>query len=379
MKWNGKHVAGMIIIIVFSVFLACTGNAPVLIGFSGELTGSNADLGVQGRNGAILAVESVNESGGINGRPIELIVRDDGGTPAGAKAADSELIEANVVAIVGHMTSGQSMAALPVTEKAGMLMLSPTTSTSLLTGIDDHFLRVQPAITATAGKLARIARSKYRMRQVVVIADQDNLAYSDAFRKAFVDSFEKTGGHLSQNLFFSSSSHPDFDELMQPISPLNVDGLLIVASAKDTAFIAQHLRNNGFPCPLFSSGWAQTDTLIQNGGKAVEGLILVADYDTDSRKPAFEDFRQKYRKRFGRPPTFAAAQSYEAVNLLVKALKQTGGNRSGLKEVLLGINDFQGLLGSIKMDTYGDVIRTQFIVTVKNGHFQTLSAIENYR
>ncbi|BBO75835.1 ABC transporter substrate-binding protein [Desulfosarcina widdelii] len=376
MKWNGKHVAGMIKMIVFSVFLACTGNAPVLIGFSGELTGSNADLGVQGRNGAILAIESVNESGGINGRPIELIVQDDGGTPTGAKAADSALIEANVVAIVGHMTSGQSMAALPVIEKAGMLMLSPTTSTSLLTGIDDHFLRVQPAITAAAGKLARIARSQYRAERIVVIADQDNLAYSDAFRKAFVDTFEKTGGHLSENLFFSSSSHPDFDELMRPISPSNVNGLLIIASARDTAFIAQHLRNNGFSCPLFSSGWAQTNTLIQNGGKAVEGLILVADYDIDSRKPAFETFRLRYRERFGRPPTFAAAQSYEAMNLLAKALKQTGGNRSGLKEALLGINDFQGLLGNIKMDPYGDVIRTQFVVTVKNGNFQTLSAIE---
>ena len=362
--------------IAISVFLACTDNDPIPIGFSGELTGSNADLGVQGRNGAILAVESVNESGGINGRPIELIVRDDGGTPAGAKAADSALIEAKVVAIIGHMTSGQSMAALPVTEKADMLMLSPTTSTSLLTGIDDHFLRIQPAITAAAGKLAGIAKSQYRTERIVVIADQDNLAYSDAFRKAFVDAFEKTGGHRSENLFFSSSSHPDFDELMQPISPSNVDGILIIASAKDTAFIAQHLRNNGFSCPLFSSGWAQTNTLIQNGGKAVEGLILVADYDIDSRKPAFETFRLRYRERFGRPPTFAAAQSYEAMNLLAKALKQTGGKKSGLKEALLGINDFQGLLGSIKMDPYGDVIRTQFVVMVKNGNFRTLSAIE---
>lgn len=367
--------SGIMLVVCWLMVQGCSTKDPVRIGFSGELTGRNADLGVHGRNGAMLAVESLNQNGGINGRPIELLVRDDGGTPEGARTADTALIEAGVVAIVGHMTSGQSVAGLTVTEKAGKVMLSPTTSTSRLTGIDDHFLRIQPTITAAASGLARLVRSQYRIRQLAIIADEDNRAYSEAFQQAFRSAFDETGGQVTAAVGYSSSSQPDFDRMLLPIITPDMEGLLIIASSQDTAFIAQHARISGFSGQLFSSGWAQTEDLIHDGGQAVEDLIMVADYDTDSQQPAFQHFGKRYRERFGRPPIFAAAQAYEAVMVLAEALKQTRGDEAGLKQALLNIRDFNGLVGTITMDPYGDVIRTQFVVTVKNGAFQTVSAI----
>ncbi len=100
----------------------CAGQEVIRVGFSGELTGRNADLGIQGRNGAQLAVETLNANGGVNGQSIELLIRDDLGTHDGAQTADRELIEAKVVAIIGHMTSGQGVAGYPVTEEAGMVI-----------------------------------------------------------------------------------------------------------------------------------------------------------------------------------------------------------------------------------------------------------------
>jgi branched-chain amino acid transport system substrate-binding protein len=372
LQWVFIAIAALLMVV-----FGCTPTDPVKIGFSGELTGRNADLGVQGRNGAILAVEALNQTGGINSKPVGLIIRDDNGTMKGAQAADKALIDAGVVAIVGHMTSGQSVAGLAVTEKAGMLMLSPTTSTSRLTGLDDLFLRVQPAITAAAEGLARLACSRYRAQRMAIIADQDNRAYSQAFQTAFVDAFGRCGGDVAAIVPFSSSAHPDFNVVLAPVLRSHANGLLMVASAQDTAFIAQHARMNGFSRPLFSSGWAQTPALIHNGGQAVEGLVMVADYDTDSPSPAFQAFSRQYRKRFGRDPTFAAAQAYEAVMVLAAGLKQTGGMARGLKQALLNIREFDGLVGRITMDADGDVVRTQFIVTIRNGAFQTLSAVDS--
>ena len=94
------------------LLIACGPQEPIRIGFIGELTGNSADLGEAGRNGAMLAIEQANQSGGINGRPIELLARDTGSTPATAINSAKELLDARVVAVIGTMTSGMTSSAV---------------------------------------------------------------------------------------------------------------------------------------------------------------------------------------------------------------------------------------------------------------------------
>ncbi|MGM0427217.1 MAG: ABC transporter substrate-binding protein, partial [Thermodesulfobacteriota bacterium] len=102
-----------VIIMISAGSLGCDREKePIKLGFSGCLTGRLSDLGTSGRNGAILAVEQVNEAGGINGRPVELIVRDDRQNKAEALRVDQELMAEGVVAIIGHMTSTMSITAV---------------------------------------------------------------------------------------------------------------------------------------------------------------------------------------------------------------------------------------------------------------------------
>ncbi|CAG0964133.1 partial Leucine-, isoleucine-, valine-, threonine-, and alanine-binding protein, partial [Anaerolineae bacterium] len=133
---------GLLIWIAAFFLVSCAGNVPIRVGFVAQLTGVQAELGVQERNGVQLAVEEINAAGGIAGRPIELIVQDDLGTPEGAQAADRELIGAGVVAIVGHATSAQTISGLAVTNPARIVMLSPTATTPELSGLDDYFFRI---------------------------------------------------------------------------------------------------------------------------------------------------------------------------------------------------------------------------------------------
>jgi len=130
-----RIVRGMLTGVMGLLFLGCVQKEPIRVGFVAELTGRQADLGVQERNAAELAVDKINAAGGVAGRPIELVVRDDRGTSEGAQAADRELIAARVVAIIGHATSGQTIAALPVAEQAGMVLISPSSSTPKLSGL----------------------------------------------------------------------------------------------------------------------------------------------------------------------------------------------------------------------------------------------------
>lgn len=127
---------------------------PLRIGFIGGLAKRVADLGISGRNGVALAVNLRNQSGGINGRKIELIVEDDKQDPEAAKQAIARLLGHKVEAIIGPMTSVIAMAHVPLANEAKMVMVSPTVTTTKLSGLDDYFLRVIASTTEYAHKSA---------------------------------------------------------------------------------------------------------------------------------------------------------------------------------------------------------------------------------
>ncbi len=104
----------------------CSSLAPIRIGFAAELSGKQNELAINLRDGVQLAVDDINASGGIKGRPVELLIEDDLGTPEGAKAAENKLIDAGVVAIVGHLTSGQTAAGYQVATERKTVLISAT-------------------------------------------------------------------------------------------------------------------------------------------------------------------------------------------------------------------------------------------------------------
>ena len=150
----------LLVTILSGVLSACRGRDPIFIGYSAGLTGRNAALGVDGRDGAMLAVEKINADGGIRGRPIEMLIRDDMATSEGTVAADMSLIKEGVVAIIGHMTSESMTSAWPQVKDTGVVYVSPTVSTPQLQGIDDNFFRLIPVNSFQAENIARYAHEE---------------------------------------------------------------------------------------------------------------------------------------------------------------------------------------------------------------------------
>jgi branched-chain amino acid transport system substrate-binding protein len=99
-------------------------------------------------------------------------------------------------------------------------------------------------------------------------------------------------------------------------------------------------------------------------------------YDMSSQSLAFLDFRRSYQARFGHEPTFAAALSYEAVLVLTAALEKTGGRAGGLSEALVETKDLAGLIGTLSLDEYGDIVRAFYLGTVREGRFVTLGVLK---
>ncbi|MDR3412746.1 MAG: ABC transporter substrate-binding protein [Formivibrio sp.] len=364
-----KYIAVFVLILVAGLtFDFFSSHKNIRIGFVAQLTGKQAELGVQERNGVLLAVEKINASGGIKGRKIELVVRDDFGTPDKAQLADNELIKAGVVAIVGHATSGQTLAGLKVTNPLQVVMISPTVSTPALSGQDDYFFRVYPTFKESAQAFAEYVYKKDRLKRLAIIYDTDNAAYSNTYSTTFADKFTALGGVVAKE-DFSSANHPDFSKQLSDFHTGNAEGILIIASDIDTALIAQKVRIMDWNIPLYTSAWAQTQTMINNGGKAVDGMKLEQSYALTSTEPAFVEFKSNYQSRFGNAPSFGAAFGYDAAMVLANALKKTGGSADKLKEALLETRDFKGLIDDFSLDKFGDVQRPFYLSAINNGKF----------
>jgi branched-chain amino acid transport system substrate-binding protein len=339
---------------------------PYKIGFSGGLTGRYSDLGTAGRNGVILAFEEVNGAGGVGGRRIELITKDDRQDPGVAARVDRELIEEGVQAIIGHMTSTMSMAVLPLINEKRIVMISPTSSTGELKGKDDYFIRV---IGTSIEKPRRLAEFAIRVADSVsILYDLENREYSESYVRHFTQRFSELGGKAGLLLPFSREDKDAFDVLAARLTESGCKGILLVASAMDAAAVCQQLRKISKDFRVFSSGWAMTQDFIQNAGRAAEGVIFAEFFSAESRAEDYLAFKRRYVDRFGAEPNFAAAYGYDAAMVLIAALRKDP-DPSRLKKTILEIRRFKGPQGPFEIDSFGDAVRPPALARVSQGRF----------
>lgn len=376
-KYNFKFTFIIFLIaIIIGLFLwKYNKNEDIIIGFSAQLTGSQAELGVQERNGVQLAIENINESGGICGRKVSLLVKDDCGTSEMAKKGDEELINSGAVAIIGHATTAQTLEGLKVTNPNKVVMLGATVSTPELTGIDDYFFRIHPSFKNGAESFVEHIYDYNKIKNIAVIYDTDNLSYAKTYARIFGDKFKDMGGKVVSEIPFSSEVQPDFTPLLSILQKSKPEGVLIVASDIDTAIIAQRSKFIDKNIKLYAASWAQTETLISNGGQAVEGMEIEQAYDITNKSQNFVDFKSKYKVRFGDEASFGASYSYEATMVLAEALKKANCNKDKLKEALLETHDFNGIIDKITIDKFGDVERPYYISKISNKQFNKVNEI----
>lgn len=370
-KKLGKYfsITFLIIVIIGILFTVVKSREDIIIGFSAQLTGSQSELGVQQRNGVQLAVEEINDSGGIAGRKISLIVEDDFGIPEGAEFGDSQLIKKGAIAIIGHTTTAQTLEGLKVTNPANVIMIGANITTPELSNLDDNFFRVSTSFKSSSQNFAKHIYEDKKIKSIAIIYDRNNMAYSNLYATIFANEFQALGGKITDKVNFSSSDDSDFSPLLCNLDKYKPEGLFIVASDIDAALIAQKTRLKNKEISMFATGWAQTEALISNGGKAVEGMEIEQGYDLNNQSSVFIDFKSRYKARFGNEASFGAAYGYEAALVLVEALKKTHGNKNGLKEALLETTNFNGITDTLSFDKFGDVERSWYISTIHNGKF----------
>lgn len=358
-----------ILITLGSGMIACTPPEALRIGFLGGLSGRVADLGIGGRNGAILAVEMRNQQGGIKGRRIELIAEDDQQDAEMARQAIARLLARQVKVIIGPMTSAMAMVVLPQINAAGIPLIAPTVTTNALTGIDDQFFRVVAPTATHVFKSAEYHFVEHGLRRVALVCDLRNKAYSESWAGDFRKAFGAMGGNIVAEFGFDSSD--SLAALASKVLAAEPDGVMIIANSVDTGLLVQQIRMRNASVHLGTAEWAATERLLELGGKAVEGLVVAQYVDRESRATAYLSFRHAYRERFAQEPGFAGLTAFDATNVALDALASQSSGQT-LKEAILAHGEYAGAQSPIRFDANGDTRRDTFLSVIRDGEFKSL-------
>ncbi len=357
-------------LIMACTLLSCSGNDTVRLGFIGGLTGRNGDLGTAGRDGAQLAVDSLNAAGGINGRKVELVVRDDTSNPLQAQSVMAELIKTGVVAVIGPMTSAVAETVVPISTAARVVLVAPTVSSAEFNGRDDYFFHLnlnRDTALATADYLSNTLKAV----RPAVIMDSSNRSYTATVAGGFKERFLAAAGRQVSEFSFNSKEKPDLLKLARSVAAARPDGIFLIAGALDSAMLCQQLKKIGSQAPVFIAEWGGTNEFIKAGGSSVAGVRGFQHFNADSSHAAFTTFKSDFMRRFGDTPSFAATYSYEAVMIVAQALK--AGGQARIKESIIKIGRFTGLQGDVSLDAFGDPRRSFSLMQVSDGRFRLVN------
>lgn len=343
---------------------------PLRLGVIVDVSGPSSSLGIAGRNGIQLAVEEANERGGIQGRPIELLYRDDGFDPSKAKQAGEELIAARVEAAIGPMTSTMAEQLAPQFTEAGILLMGGTTLSPLLAGRDDMFFRTLSHKNPDAREIA-VQLQHRGLQRIHLIIELSNHSFTRPWLDDFSRHLQEAGLRLGQVVEFNRDQQTDFAALAERALADQPDAVVLVSSALDTALLATQLRLRQPQLTLATPAWAAADTLIEMGGRAVEGMLTAQGFDLYDLSAEFLTFKQRYQTRFGQQIDTGAVASYNATRVLLTALEQRQPGEH-LKQTLLRIRRFQGMQFPIVFDDFGDSDSRLFPMVVRDGRFISL-------
>lgn len=369
-RWLIAHPVYFAVVVVLALcaVFGCGPGEPIRIGFVGGTSGRVADLGIDGRDAVILAVDQRNQAGGIAGRKVELLVRDDQQDAEQARRVVGELIGERVVAIVGPMTSAMAMAVVPLANEARVVLVSPTASTDQLANQDDHFFRVNASTQQNAIRVAAFHLRRSAFRRLAVVYDLHNRSYSESWLASFQSAYLAGGGEIVRTLGFASGEDVALLQVARDLLAARAEGVLIVANSMDTALFCQQIRKLDKEVPLITSEWAATERLIELGGNAVEGLLLAQNFDRNSSAPAYQAFRQAFQQRFRREPGFAGVIAFDAATIVLEALARSNAGRQ-VKQSLLAMRRFDGLQEPLVFNEFGDMTRRLYMTAVRDGQF----------
>jgi len=340
----------------------------ILIGEYGSLTGATATFGQSSKKGIEMAVDAINQSGGVLGKKLKVLVEDDQGKPEEAQTVVTKLINKDrVVALLGEIASSNSLAAAPVAQASSIPMVSPGSTNPKVTQVGDYIFRVCFIDPFQGLVMAKFAMNTLKVHKVAVLRDIKS-DYSVGLANFFVENFKKLGGEIIADESYSQGDK-DFTAQLTSLKGKDPEAVFVPGYYTEVGLIARQARKLGIKGPLLGGDGWDSSKLWEIGGDALNGCYYSNHYSVDDPSPILQKFVKDYKARYGTTsdsiPDAMAALGYDAALVLADAMKRANSARpDSIKMALAQTKGFMGVTGNTTLDENRNAVKPAVVLEV---------------
>jgi len=371
---NSRRVFLVTLISISTLGLAGVGlAADIRLGFTPPVTGASAAEGALQLKAIKLALKQINAAGGVNGKKIDLVIVDNQSTNPGALAALQKAVEQEkVLALVGSVKSTQVLAMSDAIKNYGVPTMIGGTNATLTRQGNPWLFRVRPDDSIAAAAMVKYIKEDTKFTKVGILHD------SDAFGTGGADLVEKgckeSGLTVVKREKYTTKEK---DYTAQLLSIKNAGAQVMVlygTNPEDAAVIQRQYRQLGSPFKYVGSPSSQMKDCLNLSKEAAEGLTAIADFvpgQSEVNKKYSEDYKKEYTEEYDT----TSAWTYDGFNILVNAIKTAGEDRTKIRETILAIKGYKGVLGTFSFTPNGDGLSEVSVVEIEKSKPKLLKIV----
>ncbi len=354
------------------IFLSTLLTSPIMAGDTvivGAITPLSGKISVYGegfQKAMLLALDEVNASGGINGKPMKILFEDNRSTAQGSVAAIQKLITVNKLPVIfGPAASSNFLAVCPIAQNNKTVLIGAESAAAAISKCGSYVFRVFPSDKLQGKGVAELALGLNYKEVVLTYINNDwGVGLAEVFKKNFL----KAGGKIIDE-FSHDEGKSDYRSEILRIKKSNPRAVVNLTYIKEGATMLRQAYEMGIKVQWLMGSAAKSPKLIELAGKAAEGVI--GTYPTFSQDtPQYKAYKAAWEKKYpGQKLPIFGEYNYDMVKLTAKALSIAKGyNGDAIREALMKASKgYIGVTGDKTFDENGDVNATYGRWTVKNG------------
>jgi len=338
----------------------CAKEEPIRIAAIFSETGIAAPHNLPLINMTRLAIEHINSQGGLLGRPLQLLLLDNGSTPIGSALAAQKAIAANVTAVIGAHWSSHSLVMAPILQEAGVPMITPGSTNPEVTLGKDYIFRACFIDSFQGLAMAKFAVHELHAKTAAVVTNIDE-DYSIMLGQFFSTAFKESGGRVVSEIGYRGTA-TDFSAIIKEIAFKNPEVIYLPGYTRDSGLFIKQSAKMGLKA-IFLGGDAW-DEIEKYAGTSIEGSFQSAPWHPEVPFPESENMKKIFAAGYGKDiENISAPLAYDAVMLLAGAITRAGSiNRRAIRDALATTVNFPGATGPITFDANGDPLNKAIII-----------------
>jgi len=349
---------------------------PIKFGLVAPFTGSGSILGGYIKEALMLAVDEINESGGINGRKIEVIIYDTEASPATAINVVKKVIENDKVDVLfGPNMSSATLGVHEVAWENEVIELVGATSPSLrYTNLGNPWLfRLRADDKVKVDIQVQYAVEELGVKRPGIIYGSTD--YCTSAREVMVEKFKEYGIEVVAAEQIKEGEKDATGQLLK-LKNARIDALMGLTHEPEAAVVVRQFRQLGMDAPIIGfSAWG-VPAFTDLAGDAAIGVISVQGFTPEDPNPKVQEFAKKYKERYGRLPSDPGQAYYDGVYVMKHIIEKVGLDHQAMRDALENLEGFPGLQGELTCDEHHNLSRFAIVSEFKGDHWEIIHKYE---